>query len=59
MNIEKTTAIMRESRDTSIAEARSALPLDGGVKCYGVYRSVPENESSWRNGLKKENENIE
>jgi len=59
MKIEKTTAILRESRDTLIVEARSALPLDGGVKCYGVYRSVPEDESSWRNGLKKENEKIE
>ena len=24
---------MTESRDTSIVEARAALPLDGGVKC--------------------------
>ena len=23
------------------AEARAALPLDGGVKCYGGSRSVP------------------
>jgi len=44
---------------TSIVEARSALPLDGGVKCYGGYRSVPEDKSPWRNGLKKEIEKIE
>ena len=35
---------MNESRDTTIVEAGAALPLDGGVKCHGGYRSVPEDE---------------
>ena len=36
---------MTESHDTSIVEARAALPLDGGVKCYGGNRSVLRGET--------------
>ena len=43
----------------TVVEAGAALPLDGGVKCYGGYRSVPEDVSPRRNGLKKEIEKNE
>jgi len=43
---------MNESRDTTIVEARAALPLDGGVKCRHpervkteLYRPVPTTKS--------------
>jgi len=50
---------MNENHDTLFVEAGAALPLDGGVKCYGGYRSVPEDGSPRRNGLKKEIEKNE
>jgi len=46
---------MKKSHDTTIVEARAALPLDGGVKCRhpervedGGSRSVPRGETGNR-----------
>ena len=49
---------MSGNHDALVVEAGAALPLDGGVECYGGYRSVPEDGSPLRNGLKKEIEKI-